>query len=372
MSILTVTGQLEPVKPLGARSWFMRQGEGDLAALKAISDAWAVPAWVLAGGGTIGSRRALLSDDMIEQACRDWIWRNINYTGTAAGGTVPTTGRALDIYNWLVTNAALNGGLGPTIDCGNTMNLYVGFLAAYGIPARVVWMHKGSTGSVDMSAEYWSPGANGWVHTSPHINARDQWTVSGVGASMLDAVTVARQLGSRVGVVDQVNQGGSTGVGFKSGVGQDLTLYNDWCRWGRGNRVQFATGAPGDPAYTETGGNRFSMLSLLDPTAGANAGQVSAQDGSTTKARDLTDITFTPSALIARSRVTAQGLVEVALEATMLDTGITYQVKAPAGSWLSLPNPAHTFYPVLGDAWQYRAVGPLGNTTNTVTVTVVA
>ena len=367
---IALTGQLEPVRPLAVKSWFMRSGEGDLAALKAISDLWSVPTWVRVGGGTIASQRANLSDDQVEQCIRDWIYSNVNYTGTVdVGGTAaPVTARALDVYNWIQTNIALHAGLGPTIDCGNIMNMYVGFLAAYGIPGRVVWMHNGTTHAVDVSAEYWSPSVPGWVHTGPHLNFRDKWAATSIGASLLDAVTVARQTGSRVGIVNQTYEGASTGAASKSGVTEDLTSYNDWVVWGRGNRRQFATGAAGDPYLTDQGTFTNPYVSFLDPGAGAWATQVTAQKAFTCLARDITDIAFTPNALMATARLTSQGLVQVALDAVTIDTGYTYQVLPPGGAWTALPTSGHAFYPV-GTAWQYRALGPLGNVTNTVTVT---
>lgn len=368
MTGLLVTGQLEPVKPTAVRSWFMRQGEGDLAALKTIGDAITVPTWVKSGGGTISSRRAVLTDDDIEKCIRDYVWRLVNFTGTLQGGA-PSTGRAVDLHAYILANPTLNSSKGPTMDCGNIMYLYIGLLAAYGIPGRQTWCHRGSGNTSDVQAEYWSPEAGGWVRVMPHTNERDIWNTSGLGASMLDAVTVARQVG-RIGKITQTAEGGSGGVAYRSGVAQDLTAYIDHCRWGRGNRLQFATGAPGDPSYTDYGGNRSTYIRFLDPTGSANSGTVTTAQASSVKARDVSDVAFTPSALMARARITPQGLGEVLLDAFMLDGVTTYQVKAPGGSWADLPNAGHTFYPVAADVWHYRAVGPLGNTTQTVAVTV--
>lgn len=372
MTGLLVTGQLEPVKPLAVRSWFMRQGEGDLAALKTIGDAITVPSWVRAGGGTIGSQRANLTDDDIEKCIRDYIWRLINFTGTPQAG-FPTTGRAADIHAYILANPSLNSGKGPTIDCGNTMYLHIGLLAAYGIAGRQTWAHKGSTNAVDVQAEYWSPDAGGWVWVLPHSNQRFTWDATGKGASMLAAQTVARQQGALTGIITLTNEGGAaaTGAGFKSGISQDIGHYMDHCRWGRGNRQQFSGGQSSDPYYTDFGGNRSTYIRFLDPTASANSGTVTTAQASSAKARDVSDVAFTPAALMARAKISPQGLGVVSLDAFMLDGVSTYQVKAPGSStWTSLPNGAHTFYPVAGQAWRYQAVGPLGNTTQTVVVTV--
>lgn len=369
MTALVLTGQLEPVRPLAVRSFFMRNTEGDLAALKAITDTFAVPSWVAAGGGTIGSQRANLSDDQIEACVRDAIWRLVNYTGTLDSGG-PTTYRTLDLYNWIIANAALNAALGPTIDCGNIAALHTGFLAAYGIPGRRIWSHDGAAHTIDTTNEYWSP-VYGWVHVVAHNNTQAQWVATGKPASMLDVATVGAQLGTLAGVITHVPQGGSIGAGFRSNIATDVNTYIDYTLWGRGNRLQFAAGAPGDPNYLDNGNASLIFTRFAPPTANAWATQVNnANAAQVVTARDITDITYTPSALMASARLTTTGLAEVALDALMLDTGFTYQVKAPAGSWVGLIGSGHSFYPVPGQAWAYRALGPLGNTSNVVTVTI--
>ena len=170
--------------------------------------------------------------------------------------------------------------------------------------------------------------------------------------------------------MDTVYDGVSTGLAFKSNIPVDLYSYFDWAIWGRGDRAQYAGGLIGDPNIFTQGNLATNLISLLPETANANTSQTGTMKPSVVVGADLTDITYTPSALMAYARVTASGLVEVALEAVMLDTGFTYQVKAPAGAWVALTNSAHSFYPVSGQAWQYRVVGPRGNTSNVVTVTV--
>lgn len=372
MTGILITGQLEPVKPLAVRSWFMRQGEGDLAALKTIADAFPVPSHALSGGGTIASRRAEMTDDQIELTIRDWIWRNIYYTGTDIGGTPVTNSRALDIYNWLQTNAALNGGKGPEIGCGSVHDMWIGFLAAYGIPARRSWQCHGSLGA-DFAGEYWSPAAAGWVHVGAHVNYHTEWVATGKGASLLDAVTVYRQLGNvaAAAVITQHNDGASTGKAFKNTAATgDVTTYNDGVRWGRGSRRQFAGGVTGDPNVTDDGNVSINLVRFLPDLPAMTGAQHLAADGTSVAARDVSDVNFTPSALMARASVTSRGLVVVALDATMLDPVSKYQYQAPGSStWTDLLDRGHSFYPVAGQAWKYRAVGPLGNTTNTVTVT---
>ena len=371
MTGLLITGQVEPVKPLAVRSWFMRNGEGDLAALKTIADAWPVPSWVKSGGGTIGSRRADLTDDEVEHCIRDWIYRAIYYTGTDVGGTPVTNNRALDIYNWLQTNAALNSGKGPQIGCGTVHDMWAGFCAAYGIPARKVWGCSAG-GGADFFGEYWSPQAAGWVQVGAHVNYHCEWTGTGRLASWLDGVTAARQTGSRIGIVDQVNDGGSNGQAFQNPAATgDVRTFFVGVRWGRGNRRQFSGGATGDPNVTDDGNLSVNLIQFLDDLPSAPSGQIALVSGTSVKARDITDVNYTPSALMARASITPQGLAQVTLDGTMLDKVSTYQVKAPGSStWDALPDRGHTFYPIAGQAWRYRAVGPLGNTTQTVTVTV--
>ena len=369
MTSIVVTGQVEPVRPRAVRSYYMRSGEGDLAALKVITDAFPVPSWVKSGGGTIASRRADLGDDDIEKCIRDWIWRAVNFTGTDSGGTPPTTLRALDIYNWIQNNAALNSGKGPTISCGTVAALYCGFLAPYGIPSRRMWGHKGSTASVDFANEYWSPEAGGWVRVAAYCNARDIWAATGKGASFLDEVTVGRQEGDRHGIVDTIYEGGSTNAGYRSGVPNDLYGFTDYALWGRGDRMQFTGGIAGDPRTGRDGNQAPNLIEYLAPNGASVASQVAAMRPFVVVARDLTDIVYTPTAMTARAQLRA-GLVVVQLDVTMFETPAKYQVKPPAGAWTDLRGPADSFYAKPG-AWQYRAVGQLGNTTQTVTITVV-
>lgn len=368
MTALVVTGQIEPVTPLSVRSWFMRAGEGDLDALKVIADAFVVPPWVLPGGGTIGSKRASLTDDQVECCIRDAIWRLTYYTGSADAG-YPTNFRSLDLYNWIVANAAMHAGLGPTIDCGNIAALYTGLVAAYGIPSRRIWSHTGIDGSVDTTNEYWSP-TYGWVHVVCSYNAQAQWVSSGRPASNLDCMTVAAQFGVLDGVIHHVPQGASTGASLKSGVVTLSDHYIDYSTWGRGNRSQFVGGAPGDPNFLDNRNLSSFTIRAVPESATAYPARVTSANGIAVAARDISDVTFTPSALMVSTRVTDSGMVAVALDAIMLDPGFTYQVKAPAGAWTNLLQPSHMLYPVAGQAWQYRALGPLGNTSNVVTVTV--
>jgi hypothetical protein len=253
------------------------------------------------------------------------------------------------------------------------MDMYVGFLAAYGIPSRKLWTHYGAGHAVDFQAEYWSP-AFGWVRTACHINVQAQWVATSKPASLLDVLTVGAQLGSLSGVIHHVPQGGSTapGTAFRSGITEALDGYIDWGIWGRGDRMQFAysAGSPLDPSIQLDGNQSGNLIEMVAPTATAYAPQITAERAFTTVARDITDITYTPSALMASARLTTSGLAEVALDGYMIDSGVTYQVLPPSGTWTTLPSPAHSFYPVTGQAWQYRAVGPRGNTSNVVTVTV--
>lgn len=342
----------------------MRPGEGDLSSLKSTADAFPVPAGVGPGTGTIGSQRAVLSDDDVEKCIRAYVWNLINFTGSDIGGTPPTTQRAVDILSWISTNAALNSGKGPQVSCGTAADLYVGLMSAYGIPARRVWVHKGPNTDVDVSAEYWSPSVPGWVHVAPYINGITKWTASGIGASLLDSVTVARQLGTRVGTIDT-----TATANPKSGIYVDLSGYYDFAVWGRGDRLQFSGGSAGDPWVLYQGNRAGCYVAVLPQTANCNAGKVAEITPFTTQGVDISDITYSPTALSASARLSPGGLVEVALNGRMLDAGPTFQVKVPSGSWTALTTPAHTFLPVAG-TWQYRMVGARGNTSNVVSVTV--
>lgn len=154
-----------------------------------------------------------------------------------------------------------------------------------------------------------------------------------------------------------------------SGIYVDLNAYSDWVLWGRGDRLQFSGGTAGDPYLLPQGNLSANLVCLLDQTGSANAGKVAEMTPFTVPGVDITDITYTPTALTASARLTPGGLVEVALAGRMIDANPTYQVKVPSGSWASLPNPAHTIYPTAG-VWQYRMVGTRGNTSNVVSITV--
>lgn len=376
MTAVTITGQASLLKPVSVPHFFMRATEGDVGsgALKTITDAFPVPAHVLSGGGTIGSRRAELSDEGIEACVRDWCYRNSNWTGTAAAG-VPTNGRTIDIYNWMVANAAANSGKGPTMDCGSIAKVYIGFLAGYGITARQVYGRTAS--AVDNTAEYWSPAKAGWVHVLPHVNGHIEFDATGVRASLHDWTQIERLTGSRTGKVHPVYLGGSDGTNLKSGISAGgWAGYSKLNVWTRGNRQQFPSGGvdntlawtPFQPSVIGHQGNINGGVRLYEPI-GTYSGDATTLAG-TVKARHLNDVEFNINALHMAAEAQPSGMVKVQLENNLLDFS-KYQVKPPGGAWTDMePSGSYAFLPIAGDVWQFRGVGVLGNTTNTVTATV--
>lgn len=376
MAVTTITGDLQIVNPLAAEYRFAKYATiaaDDRTALKAITDLWPIPAHVLNGTGTIGSRRAELSDDDLELCIRDWWYRNANWTGSnqVTAPVLGSTVLALTIYNWMLTNAGLNSGKGPTMTCATVSAGYVGSLAVYGIPARSVH-GRTPAANVDVTAEYWSPAKPGWVHVLPHVNG--QITLYNKPASLFEWAMAERQLltlnpalstvadfetaRAASGVFGSLYYGGSDGTNLKSAVdAHDWAGYGQFNSWDRGNTINV------DPAVTSWG------YIYVEPRR-------TDQDGLIFAARHLNDIEPTPNALHldVEERKAADGtttLIVAYFEWHSVDvTGNIVQFKPPGGAWTTVPEPArHYAWAPTGSAWQFRVLGPAGNHSNVVTVT---
>lgn len=121
---------------------------------------------------------ANLSPYEVERRIRFQVWHSVLWTGVNQldalyngkpfSSVFAAQSMAWSILEWIEQNQAFNSGLGPTVDCAVISNLYVGILAAYGIPARriaVLFEHDGP----DHIAEACIEGH--WFMVVPQLNA---------------------------------------------------------------------------------------------------------------------------------------------------------------------------------------------------------
>lgn len=143
--------------------------------------------WVFPTGDDLAVLRSLVPDlddktpDERAYAILLWCSRcfftGVNQKDALLDGKQLTGGRnehGPTIARWLIANANLNSGMGPTIDCGALAALFIALCAAWGIYAREVAASYNETN--DITAEYWSVAQGSWVHCVPYTAGQfEQW-----------------------------------------------------------------------------------------------------------------------------------------------------------------------------------------------------
>lgn len=109
-----------------------------------------------------------LNDLEIEASVRDYLYRKLYWTGIQDSGSAAFVDSPVDLLRYQDANSGMNGGKGPSWECGPFSATYVGMLAALNIPARRLYASRSTDGQPDYGAEVWLD--NRWVVVVPHLN----------------------------------------------------------------------------------------------------------------------------------------------------------------------------------------------------------
>jgi hypothetical protein len=109
------------------------------------------------------------SEGTDEPTIRKLLFGLLNWTGNQDPEITPYVDSPVDLLRGIDRLRDKNNGRGPEISCGPFAAIYVGLLAAFGIPARRVWSSRISDGFQDNVAEFWSASLKQWVLVVPQL-----------------------------------------------------------------------------------------------------------------------------------------------------------------------------------------------------------
>jgi len=306
-------------------------------------------------------------DETIEKTVRRWCYER-NFTGydELDVGQELYAGHshlAWNVVQWLRSYQHVNNGLGPTIGCTTLAVAYVGLLAGQGIPARLVHGAYGrdmtSYDAVDNAAEYWSSKWGKWILVVPHCGFHLEYSLSsmpsGLPLSYYELVQLLRlsdEPHSEFSVVPIIGNGTAKHIDFNP---HGWAPYTGVALWASGNRTVLRN------VTSESG--MWKWRQLFPPLAGDTIAP-----GDVLNVSDRSDIEVTPNALnitVTHPTNTKKEAL-VAMTHSMIDSGSEYQ-QFENGQW-GVCGDRRFIRMMDGKEFKFRMLGPLGNTSNVVTV----